>query len=295
MTENLCVGCRRPVADANACTACANDLATQLLAAAGHAEDAQAVIARQARYGTSGTRSSSDEPMPADLTASAKLQAVTNTVDTWRRDLNSDRPLPRWRRTAGPTCVIGVRCKHRSCAQARAGTPTLLAQMLTWLAEHVTAIARHRAAGEAYRDLAGACDQLARLNDRPPDKDLVGMCDCGKVLYAARGKVFVKCPERTCAQLWHVERSRDILRAALGDKLVTTPEAARLAAYLDTDRTQDNIRKLIDTRVRSGQLLAHGHVETDDGAEPTYRFGDVVVTLAQIPRRRPREAVVASA
>jgi hypothetical protein len=301
-TPNLCVVCNRPMADvAYACTTDALSLSESLTAAAGHAEDAWTVVARQARAGRAGGPSqpepdnavaedarrnpvtafgwhaSIERPTPgglrpsagpADLDAAEKLHAVTNTVAGWARDLGHE--------------------------------PATLAEGCLWLAANVDQLRRHPAADEAFKDLHAACDQLVRLVDRPADKDLVGMCDCGKVLYAARGKTVVTCPVPTCKLGWDVAQSRDILRKSLDGKLVTAAEAARLGSYLDTDRNQQQIRKLINTWHSRRQLFAHGHITEDDGFDedgqaktrtvPTFRFGDVSERLARAPRRAAARA-----
>ncbi len=154
-----------------------------------------------------------------------------------------------------------------------------IADAARYLAANIHVLRGLPEAGEAFADLDRACRDLERLVDRPADRELVGMCDCGKVLYAVRGRGVVRCPERTCELTWDVAESRDILRKHLGDRLVTLPEAARLAAYLDSDRTQDNIRKLLAARL--SQLGQHGDIH----GEPAYRFGDVVALLATVPRR----------
>lgn len=304
MTTSIrCVRCGAELADGYACRRCALELAQSLRDAAGHAEDAEAVLARQTRYGT-GSRGGSDDPLPVDLTAAGRYGAISNTITTWIRvvtDLTGRQPA--WRPMTGPTCPAGVRCLHLTCAAIRrrlAGPPLVL--MAAWLAQHIDTLRQHPAAGEAFTDLHAACDQLARLVDRPADKELVGVCDCGKILYAAQGRTAVQCPMPTCRLVWDVDASRNILRRHLGDKLVTAAEAARLLAYLDANRTQDAIRKLITGRVKSGQLTAHGSTtEPPDETEvqaaaaedreprpkviPLYRFGDVTAVLDGIPRR----------
>lgn len=304
MTAPTCVVCSRPMADtAYACSTCARGLAETLRTAAGHAEDAWTVIARQARMGTAGGARRPDpepaaaveelernpvtafgwqasierppvgalrpEPTPADLGALDRLHAVENTITTWARDLGAD--------------VTG------------------LAAACAWLAEHVDTLRVHPAADEAFGDLESACRRLERLVDQPADKELVGVCDCGKVLYAHPGRTVVRCPERTCALKWDVAESRDILRAHLREKLFTASECARLAAFWH-ERTQPQIRALITTWTRPDRhrLEARGWIPNDDytGAEDddqptgwhTYLLGDVLDLLAQTPRRNRQGA-----
>lgn len=288
-----CVRCGRPT-DAAVCAPEAQGLAEDLVRAAGHAEDAWTVIARQTRYG-GGSGGGSVDGAP-DLSASAKLAPIVTAIGGWARLVEDQTGRrPRWRPLAGPLCPpSGHRCAHGSCEGIRRRTPPpKLALDAAWLARQVEWLRRHPAAEEAFRDLTAAGIQLAWLCDSPAENELVGVCDCGKILYAREGREVIQCPMPTCKLVWHVERSRDILRRHLGDKLVTASEAARLAAYLDSDRTQDGIRKLIAARVRSRQLLAHGEIPDENGDPiPTYRFGEVAAVLATIPRRN-REGAAA--
>lgn len=300
MTADLrCVICGRPLSDqAYACPVDALSLAETLQTAAGHAEDAETVLSRQARYG-GGSRGGSSDGLTYDATKTAKYDRVRNTVGTWVDDIRGtlDEDIPAWRPLVGALCPpTGTsRCGHGSCDQLRHDhRPGELARDLLWLAGKTGWLRKRQEADQAFRELTDACEELARLVDRPPDKVLFGQCDCGKVLYAATDKIQVRCPVQTCRQVWHVERSREILRAALDSRLVTAQEAARLGQYLDSDRTQDNIRKLIDGRVKSGRLVAHGEVETEDGPEPTYRFGEISLMLATIPKRERRRSVQAA-
>jgi hypothetical protein len=133
------------------------------------------------------------------------------------------------------------------------------------------------------------------------------MCDCGQILYAPADRAIVQCKgrPRSCGATWDVERSQDILMDHLDGQLVTAAEAAHLAAFLDTDRTQEQIRKLVNAWSARGMVLAHGHVTRDPNqAEldadpevgpvpvPTFRFGEIRDRLAATPRRN-REGAAA--
>ena len=299
MSDNLCVVCGRPTPDGYACHTCGQELADALRTAAGHAEDAETANGRQAGYGA-GSRGGSSDGMTYDAKRSARLNAVRLAADGWTTDLLAGAGFPAWRRTAGPLCPpqrTGERCHHRSCAAVRVTMPPpMLARELTWLAAQAGVLRKHPAAQEAFRELHDACDDLARLVDIAAVDELVGMCDCGKVLYAPRGKTVVTCPVPTCKLRWDVATSRDILRRALDGKLVTAAEAARLGAFLDTDRNQEQIRKLIDKWAERTLIEAHGHVVVEtDGVDdyglvrtktvPAFRFGDISGRLARTPRR----------
>jgi hypothetical protein len=283
-----CVRCGSPLADgAYVCHDEAHNLAGALLAAAGHAEDASTLSERGARPGAS-SRGGGDTPLP-DLTRSARYAHAAAAITRWARVVSEETGRrPRWRAAIGPLCPPnGRRCEHGSCEAIRRRTPPAdVSLAAAWLAQQTGWLRKHPAAGEAFAQLHAACTTLARLIDVPPDKELVGMCDCGRVLYGRRDQVFVTCPVTTCKLRWNVAESRDILRDALDGKLVTAAEAARFGQYLDTDRTQEQIRKLINTWSSRGQIVAHGEIE----GEPTFRFGDVSERLARTPRRAARAA-----
>lgn len=244
------------------------------------------MIARQARYG-GGSRGGFSEPLPVDLTAGTRYAVAENVITTWARHVDEEGvALPHEERIVGPTCSI--ECGHVSCRTIRRGPAQLsLPEITRWLASQVGWLRMRPEAAEAFDELGDACAVLRRLVDRPVERELVGVCDCGKVLYAVAGREVIQCPMPTCKLIWHVERSREILRRHLGDKLVTLPEAARLSAYLDGDRTQEAIRKLLSARFADGRLAQHG----ERGGEPVFRFGEVVTALAAVPKRKRREAV----
>jgi hypothetical protein len=299
-----CVRCGRPT-DATICRPETRTLADQLLTAAGHAEDAEAVITRQVRYSGGGPRTGEERPMPTNLAASARLKAVGNTVTTWARHICETRraELPARRPLYGPLCA-DFPCKHVSCERIQWRVPpSSLTDACGWLATQIEWLRKRPEAGEAFKELHDACAQLTRLVDRPADRELVGMCDCGKVLYARDGLAVVQCPQPTCKLTWNVDESRDILRLGLREKLFTASECARLAAFWN-ERTQPQIRALITTWTRPdrARLTARGWIPNDDytGAEDddqpqgwaTYLLGDVLDLLAQTPRRH-REGAAA--
>jgi hypothetical protein len=309
-TTPTCVRCGRPTADAFVCSPDARALADALTVAAGHAEDAEAVIARQTRYGA-GSRGGASEGLTANPKRIAEHARIVEAISGWADILVEETSRrPRWQPYLGPVCAParpgdherqGNRCDHDSCATARRREAmSTLALDAGWLARprQIEHLRKHPAADEAFTALHKACKDLARFVDRPADKELVGACDCGRRLYAARGQAYVTCPGPTCRMRWNVQESRDILREALRGKLFTASECARLAAYWH-DRTQPQIRALITLWTKPGHtrpLDARGWIPNDDytGAEDDdepqgwalYLLGDVLDRLAQTPRRQ---------
>ncbi|HXM54570.1 MAG TPA: DUF1922 domain-containing protein, partial [Candidatus Dormibacteraeota bacterium] len=251
------------------------------------------MIARQTRYG-GGFRGGHSEPLPVDLFASAAFAPIANTIGGWARIATEEtRRRPCWRAMAGPLCPpTGVRCGHDSCAALRrTTTPPAVALEAAWLAQQIGWLRLHPAAAEAFRELHHACEQLRELCDLPGTRGdrLVGMCDCGRILYAPHGRDVVQCRASNCGATWNVTESQAILRKNLDDRLVTPGEAAHLGGYLDTDRSQKQIRALVDAWARRGQITARGEIpgEPDEKGEPTwvptYRFGDIAERMAVTP------------
>lgn len=319
MSEPECAICGRPT-DAPVCHPDALSASQALAGAAGHAEDAETVIARQTHYGSAhpgrpgevqpdadgvlevnrrnplmafAWQASIERPkrgalrpgkIPPDLAAADAYDDIANTITTWARHICETRgvELPARRPLLGPLCDQGYDCPHPSCAGVRfRKPPAAVGEAALWLATQAEWLRHRPEAAEAFDELTDACSRLARLVDRPgAGEQLVGMCDCGKILYAPHGRTHVVCPEPTCALRWNVNESRDILRTALRGKLFTAAEAGWFAAYWD-ERTSEQIRKLINKWSERGRLTVHGEIDGD----PTFLFGDVIDRLAQSPRR----------
>jgi hypothetical protein len=199
----------------------------------------------------------------------------------------------------------GWRCQHDSCDAIRDRTPpSALADTLQWLAANIGHLRRHPAAADAFRELHTATHQLERLVDRPADnRHFIGICDCGKALYAPWDWTVIQCKERTCGAVWNLADGQDILLRHLDDKLVTVSESLRLAGHLDPERSQDAVRKLIEKWVSHSRLLAHGEVQREPTeaelrrdpdlslvSVPTYRFGEIRTLLDETPRRERKTA-----
>jgi hypothetical protein len=264
-----CACCGQPVADGFACGGCSTKASEQLSEIADLAPIARDVALGLIRRGNgNGGSGKADSRSPLDLDATDRLDAVQGTLTTLARDIAEAAQIE----FAGPTPADPLRW---ACSW--------LHGRMEW--------ARHAVDGHepwairTFGEIYDCAREMRRLTNGPADRELVGMCDCGKVLYAAPGRTVVQCPAKTCQLRWEVAQSRAILRDALDGKLVTAAEAARLGAYLDTDRSQEQIRKLINAWSSRGMVVAHGLVD----GEPTFRFGDVADRLAATPRRAVRE------
>jgi hypothetical protein len=311
MTATPCPCCGTPTPDAYVCQRCGSALAGALREAAGHAEDAPTVVARLTRYGGAGGGARAAEPeaatvtpanrrnpvtafgwaasverpragaliaepMPYDPDAADRLDAITNTIGTWARDLGTDA--------------------------------TNLAEAARWLADHVDWLRHGPAGAEAFTELHDACADLRRLVDSPATDRLVGVCDCSRVLYAMPWHTAVECPA-PCGARWAVADGLAILRRHVDDRLFTAAEAAPLAVRLvSEERSTEQVRKLINKWGERGELAAKGGVWREPNAaelkkdrdhpmvaERLYRFGDVAERLARTQRREPRDREGAAA
>jgi hypothetical protein len=194
------------------------------------------------------------ENLPVDLNASARAAVAFNHVTTWARAVEGDRGV------RVPDVRIG---RHPAAVAA-----VFLLEQLDWM--------RHQPfADEAFEQLRAAGAVIARIVDRPPDTEIVGVCDCGAYLYARRGAAGVSC---LCGLAWDVGESRASLMEALRDRLVTVPEATTLGVLAFPDLARERVRNLVKSWVRTDRPNHLVGVETQDGQ--AYPFGEIMDRLA---------------
>lgn len=287
MQQPTCSICDDPT-DGYTCQRCAATTATYLRQVADLAGEVETTVARLACYATRGGRravavedddrgpssvnrgmpvasfgwvASKDRAakgalrataLPVDLNASARAANAFNDVTTWARHVLEDRSgeLP-----AAPPGT------HPAAVAA-----TFLLGNLDWL--------RHqRASEEAFPQLQAAGATIRRVVDAPPELVVVGVCDCGAHLYVRQGAATVTCQD--CDARWDVEKSREGLREALRERLVTAPEAALLAGLFRPDLNRGRLRKLINKWNERGLIATHPDI---DGS-PTHVFGEIMARL----------------
>jgi hypothetical protein len=238
------------------------------------------------------------EPLPVDLNTAARAAVAFNHVATWRRLVEEERGLP-LERMAGPVCNPAVCCEHDSCCAIREETRAYrdeagrhpAAAAAAFLLEQLGWIRHQRFADEAFDQLRAAGAVVKRIVDRPPDEDLVGMCDCGLYLYAYRGRAEVQC---RCGLRWWVQSSRETLMEALRDRLVTVSEAATLAVMAFPDLQREKVRKLVQSWVRTDRPNHLVGQVTVDG--PVYPFGEILDRLSRcVVRVQERDRVTVTA
>jgi hypothetical protein len=94
MNPTCACGCNRPVPDGYAAPACADRARQQLAEIADLVPAARDVAHRQARRGSGGGSGKPGSSLPIDLGATARLDAVTNTLLTWARHIAETRGVP---------------------------------------------------------------------------------------------------------------------------------------------------------------------------------------------------------
>jgi hypothetical protein len=302
VTENLCVRCGRPTPDGYADVICGVERPRAWLAEiADMVPAARDVAQRQARRGGGGGASGKPgSSLPIDLGATSRLDAVRNELTTRVRHIAEERDVNRVEINGGGLTVAFRGSVWMDQVQ---GLTDDLGAMALWLADHCEWM-RHRPEVDEWLTDVEACARIVR-RVADPERDgrvIVGLCDCGKMLYAPKDREVVTCPE--CEQQWDVDASTEALRDQLNDRLVTAGEAAHLGGYLDTDRSGKQIRSLIDLWVRTERLAHHGEVLIKHKHRPgcesgcrqaidriaTYRFGDIGELVASTPRRAARAA-----
>lgn len=287
MSTTECVRCGRPTPDGYACVAETDRARQQLAEIADLVPAARDVAHRQARRGSGGASGKPGSSLPIDLGATSRLDAVQNTLTTWARRIAEERGI-------GPEGNGGA----SGGAGTGSGNPQTgrddLRASAQWLGGHCEWMRHRPEVDEFLRDVE-ACGRVIRsIADRPEDRRVVvGMCDCGRTLYAPAGRQAVTCPD--CEQTWDVDDSRESLRDHLDERIVTAAEAAHLGAFLDTDRSSEQIRKLVNKWAERNLITARGEIREDpDPADPdgkeriirTYRFGDIAKRMADTPKRQ---------
>lgn len=254
MSSPVCELCARPVdGTAYACSPCAEKAGKDLASIADVTADARAVAAGQGRRGPAigGTGA---VRLELDLTATAKLDAVTNEITTWARHVAEERGL----------------------TIAASGDP--LARTAAWLKGQVEYLRHRQEATEAFRDIAAAARILTSLLDGPGERRWLGQCGadtpegrCPTDLYARPSADYATC--RTC-EARHEVRQR---RAWLDDTV-------RGYAYTATEISQayDIPAGTIRVWAHRGRITASGEVD----GRPVYPLGAVLDLAAQEAARR---------
>lgn len=227
-------------------------------------------------------------------------------------------PLPTF--IEGPVCRAGLRCRHWSCQQVRAGVTDVTGSLI----RRVGQLRRHPNAADLVDDLEQLARRVESMVDRRPAGVYVGPCDqpdiaarledgvvrlepgwCGVDLYARLGDATVTC--EACGAVYDVRHRRAWLRKAAEDVWTYPALIVQAVAALDVDLTLDRLYKWISrdrfdqefgtTRQRPYPLILaatdeEGRVLLDGEGRRSYRVGDVLarVEAMRAVRRAGMEA-----
>lgn len=297
ISDNLCVRCGRPTPDGFADVVCAvtrpHGQLAELLELLPAARD---VAHRQARRGSGGGASGKPgSSPPIDLGATARLDAVQNVLTTWARAIAEERGVNLAEINGGGLTWLS---RSPQWVDQLRGLRDDLGAIAGWLQGHLEWMRHRPEVDEFLTDVDASVRVIRRVADPERDrKVVVGLCDCGKMLYAPKDREIVTCP--ACELQWDVETTTEALSGHLAERLVTAAEAAHLGAYLDTDRSVKQIRSLVDLWARTNRLTDHGEVLIKHRHRPgcetgcttaidrilTYRFGDIGELVATTSRR----------
>ena len=148
-----------------------------------------------------------------------------------------------------------------------------LATMASWLLNHIEWLRHHRAGHEAVEEITAAVWEVARVIDRPPEREYVGPCrDCGADIYGKPGAAVAEC--RPCGVGYDVAEMREWMKAQIYGRLVTAREGSALLCRFGLETKQATI----DTWVHRKRLVPRGH---DTEGRRMYLFDDLVTIAAR--------------
>jgi len=250
------------------CTDCAETLDRSLGDLGSLLEDLDTALARQSRKrparGMGMERD--DSPLPYDLGASKASGDLKGVLVGWARLVSEERPSAKRQYRRGKVLVtldgkpVLLHLDHTqlTCADNSSS-------IADWLMHHVTWLARHDAAADAYSEIVGAVNNIRRTIDIAPDTRYIGPCgtirdgwECTETLWALEGSDNAKC--RTCGTQWDA-RSRTLQALAHAgtvaqDATTLSRSFALRGIALETKR----IRNWADRKYLAGAGTSHrGH------------------------------------
>lgn len=253
-TDRECAVCKRAMRHdvAAVCAHCGNELRGRLARTAKLVDEIETTVARLDRI----TR-----------TGGGKREAIDwyrggNALESWPLPFNVD-------------ASIAYAAAYGELASWAWSGHGALDTVCTALADQVDSLRRVDAehARAAFVAIEAACRTIERVIDRGPERIVVGRCPCGTWLYALAGAKTVQC--EGCGIAYDVESSRQALRDALVDRLMTGAQIATMAVHLGIVDRRDKARNAVKTWAARGRLAQHGLLDGD----PSYRFGDALVLL----------------
>lgn len=220
------------------------------------AELADTVTRQTSRTTGPRIRSSRDEPLPFNETASQIAWDLDNTLRAWIDETATARHYQHPGRLD-------------TAAAAR------------WLAEHIIALALTDRARIAYDELLHAISRARRAIDKPPRPDYVGRCDnCRADLWALPDDDTIVC--RGCGDIASRAYIDARIDAELRQRLFTARELVNIVA----DRLGQTIKPKTVHNLARHTISVRGH---NRRGEHLYKCGDVLDALTRRPRNHARD------
>ncbi|MBT2537223.1 hypothetical protein [Arthrobacter sp. ISL-69] len=227
-------------------------------------EDLDTALSRQSRKRPArGNHERDDKPLPYELGASNAASNLKAVLVAWARLVSDERPSTYERVIIVDDETTEVRTFHLDHTPLTCKDTS--ESISSWLMHHVTWLAHHEAAADAYSEIVGAVNNIRRTIDIAPDTRYVGPCgsvldgiECTETLYALEGSDDATC--RTCGTRWDTRaRTLQTLSRALTvaqDATTLSRSFALRGIALDTKR----IRNWADRKYLAGAGTSHrGH------------------------------------
>lgn len=286
MTASLCVNCGRPTPDGYACSHCTARAATQLGAVIDAVPAARDVAHRLTHRGGPGAPGKPGSTLPFDLGATARLDAVQNTLTTLARDIAETRGAQ-----IAPN-AFGAR-----------GVPDPLVEAATWLSgqlewvRHAVDPQREPYAVRVFDEIDRCARIITGIARGPASQKYLGPCcviteteydgalvteECDGDVYAHTGARHGVC--RTCGISHDVAERQAWLDEEVRTRAFKATEIA--SAFSINVKT---IRSWATDRPgRPARLRAHAH---DRDGKPLYLVGDVLdLATADAVRKAEQQA-----
>lgn len=150
--------------------------------------------------------------------------------------------------------------------------PARLDQAADTLANHTDQLARLDGIAAFAHQLCTHTIRARNLIDTPAERQYLGRCQCGLMLYGHTDDTTARCD---CGRTTDTATRRHELITALEARTITAADAAKLLAHLGIADNRERLRKRINQWNRRGNLIAC-HTDTGD----TFRLGDIMQRLA---------------
>lgn len=266
MTATRCATkCGRPARGGVICGACTNALRGALQRTPALVTELETTLSRQTASGRTEGGRSSEKPMAYGVDASNKL-----------RDLR--------------VAVVVASCLlDPMVLETREFSTTATAR---WLLRNLDEIRQHERAANMHEHITKAVAAATVAVDRRPDRQYAGACGfdgddrevaCSAELYVEVDAAYVDCP--SCGERWDVRQRRDVLNAAVRDRLAIAATVAAALTYLDQGVSASTVRSWARRKVKLPDGRRFRAMDLDEKGRPLYRVGDALDIVAEAERR----------